>query len=52
MKEGERLFGRPGPRWTTLKGWEGVNWIRLVQNRGKWPAVVNTGSIKCGEFLY
>jgi hypothetical protein len=22
--------------------WDGVNWFDLAQDRGKWPAVVNT----------
>jgi hypothetical protein len=37
-------------------GWEGVDWVHLVQDRDQWWAVVNTGnelsgSIKCGGFL-
>jgi len=32
-------------------GWEGVEWIHLAQDRGKWSAVVNMGTIKGQEFL-
>jgi hypothetical protein len=37
-------------------GWEGVDWIHLVQCRGRLRAVVNAVMnilvfIKCGEFL-
>jgi hypothetical protein len=32
-------------------GWECMDWMHLVQDRGQWPALVNTGSIKNGEIL-
>jgi len=32
-------------------GWKGVDWIHLAQDRNQWQAVVNTGSMKSGEFL-
>jgi len=39
-------------------GWEGVDWIDLAENRGKWWALGNCangnerlGSIKCWDFL-
>jgi hypothetical protein len=37
-------------------GWEGVDWIHLVQDIDQWRAFVNMvadlrGSIKCWEFL-
>ena len=28
-----------------------MEWTHLAQDRNKWWAFVNTGSIKCGEFL-
>jgi hypothetical protein len=47
--EGKRPLGGPRPRWEDnirmdLKEmiWEGVDWIDLAQDRGKWRAVVNT----------
>jgi hypothetical protein len=33
-----KLEGRPGRRGVH---WEGVDWIDLAQDRGKWRAVVN-----------
>jgi hypothetical protein len=46
--EGKRPLGRPRRRWydnirTDLReiGWEGVDWIHLVQDRDQWQAVVN-----------
>jgi hypothetical protein len=48
-REGRRPLGRPRHRWEdnirtdlTEIGWEGVDWIHLVQDRGKWWAAVNT----------
>jgi hypothetical protein len=54
---GKRPVERPGRRWKdiemVLKKWDGgVDRIDLAQERKKCRAVVNTGSIKCGEFLY
>jgi hypothetical protein len=35
-------------------GWDGVDWIDLIQDRDQWRALVSTvkhsGSIKCWEF--
>jgi hypothetical protein len=46
--EGKRPLGRPRRRWedgTKMDlgetGWEGVEWIHLAQDRGRWRAVVN-----------
>jgi hypothetical protein len=55
---GKRPHGNPGRRWESsikigLKGiaWEGMDCINLAQDKGKWPATMQTGSIQCGEFL-
>jgi len=37
-------------------GWEGMDWIGLAENRGRWLALVNvgmnfSGSIKSWDFL-
>ena len=37
-------------------GWEGMNWVDLAQDRGRWMGCCEccnelSGSIKCGEFL-
>jgi hypothetical protein len=47
--EGERPLGRPRRRWEdNIKmelseiGIDGANWIRLVQDRVRWWAFVNT----------
>jgi hypothetical protein len=29
-------------KWVIYLGWEGVDWIRVVQDRDKWPFHVNT----------
>jgi hypothetical protein len=46
--EGKRPLGRPRRRWEDgirmgLReiGLEGVDWIRLAQDRGRWRAVVS-----------
>ena len=52
-------LGRPRRRWEcNIKmylrevGCECMNWIELAQDRDRWRALVDTGSIKCGEFLH
>jgi hypothetical protein len=47
--EGKRPLGRPRRRWVdnikmdlTEIGWDGMDWIILVQDRGQWKALVNT----------
>jgi hypothetical protein len=47
--EGKRPLGRRRRRWVdNIKidhgeiGWDGMNWIDLVQNRDQWRAHVNT----------
>jgi hypothetical protein len=46
--EGKRPLGRPRRRWVyniniDLReiGWDGVDWIDLVQDRDQWRALVN-----------
>jgi hypothetical protein len=46
--EGKRPLGRPRRRWVdNIKmdlgevGWDGVDWIDLAQDRGRWRALVN-----------
>jgi hypothetical protein len=61
-REGKKPIGRSWRGWVdnirmdlTETGWEGVNWMRLAQDRDQWRAVVNTVMdpqvSKCGEFL-
>jgi len=47
--EGKKPVGRLSRRWEdNIKlyiketGWEGVDWMHLVQGRGQWRGLVNT----------
>jgi hypothetical protein len=47
--EGKRSFGRPRHTWKyrirmdfRKIGWEGVDWMHLVQDRDQWRVLVNT----------
>jgi hypothetical protein len=47
--EGKRPLGRPRRRWVDNikmdlreRGWDGVNWIDMAQDRDQWRALVNT----------
>jgi hypothetical protein len=49
MPEGKRPLGKPRRRWVdNIKmdlgeiGWDGVNWIDMVQDRDQWRALVST----------
>jgi hypothetical protein len=46
--EGKRLLGRPRHRWKDNVrihfreiGWEGVDWMHMVEDRDQWQAVMN-----------
>jgi hypothetical protein len=56
--KGKRPLGRSRCRWEhnirmDLReiGWDSVNWMHVAQDRDQWRALVNTVSIRCGEFL-
>jgi hypothetical protein len=61
--EGKKPLGRTRSRWKYSinldimeMGWEGVDWIHLVQERDQWRAVVKTVTnlrvqLKAGNFL-
>jgi hypothetical protein len=47
--EEKRPLGRPSRRWVnSIKmdlreiGWDGIDWIKLAQNRVQWRTLVNT----------
>jgi hypothetical protein len=47
--EGKRPLGRPRRRWVDNNkmnlretGWDGMDWIDLVQDMDRWRALVNT----------
>jgi hypothetical protein len=47
--EEKRQLGRPIRRWWTIIimdlreiGWDGMDWIDMVQDRDQWMALVNT----------
>jgi hypothetical protein len=49
IPEGKRPFGRHRRRWEdNIRvdhreiGWDGVDWMHLVQDRDQWRAIVNT----------
>jgi len=55
---GRRLLGKPRRRWADNinvdlmeVGWEGADWVGLVQDRDSWRSVVNADFIICGQFL-
>jgi hypothetical protein len=45
--EGKRPLGKPRCRWVNIKmdlrerGWEGMDWIDLAQDRDQWKVLVN-----------
>jgi hypothetical protein len=56
--EGKRPLVRPRRRWENNVKMdlqevrcESMDWIVVAHDRDRWRALVNAGSIKCGEFL-
>jgi hypothetical protein len=61
--EGKRSLGKPRSNWKNNikinlreKGWGGMDWIHLAEDREEWRALVNTVmdlrvSTKCWEIL-
>jgi hypothetical protein len=48
--EGKRPLGRPRCRWVhnikmdlKERGWDGVDWIDLVEDRDQWKSLMNMG---------
>lgn len=40
-------------KWTSVVGWENLNWVYLARDRDYWLFLVSVrlGSVKCGVFL-
>jgi hypothetical protein len=56
--EEKKPLGRPQRRWKgSIKmdfqevEWVSMDWNDLAQDRDRWRALVNAGSIKCGVFI-
>jgi hypothetical protein len=56
--EGKRPLGRPRRRWVDNirmdrgeVGLGDVDWIGLAQDRNRWRALLNSGSMKCYETI-
>jgi hypothetical protein len=56
--EGKRPLGRPRRRWVDNirmdlweVGWGEEDWIGLAQDRNRWRALVNSGSLKYWETI-
>jgi hypothetical protein len=56
--EGKRPLGRPSRRWVdnirrdlVEVGWGDVDLIGLAQDRDRWTALVNSGSVNCWETI-
>jgi hypothetical protein len=55
----EKTFGRPRRKFednirmeVRERGWEGVDWMHLVQDRDQWQVLVNTVmNLQTGNFL-
>jgi hypothetical protein len=56
---GKRPLGRPRCRWVANikmdlreRGWDGMDWINLVQDRDQWNTVINLRvPLNAGKFL-